>query len=103
LKAKQLNHFIDRMARELDRWENEGGALLTGHRHFIAGLTIETEKVLKELDAAGGRRKGHAKDEGRAIKFLVKRQFVKCSASEGGFVTYDITNAGRELVRGLQR
>src|SRR6185312_16963665 len=102
MKVKQLTHIDDRAVYELDRWENEGGALPTGHRRFIAGLSTETEEVLKDLDTMGGHREGRTKDEGGAMKFLVGQNFVKRSAYKGGLVTYEITNTGRELVRGLQ-
>jgi len=102
LKVKQLTHIDNRIGHELDRWENEGGALRTGDRRFIAGLTTETEKALKDLDTAGGHREERTKDDGGAMKFLVRQNFVKRSAYKGGLVTYDITSTGRELVRGLQ-
>jgi len=102
LKVKQLTHTENRIGQELDRWENEGGALRTVDRRFIAGLTTETEKALRDLDTAGGHREERTKNECGAMKFLVRHNFVQRSAYKGGLVTYDITNTGRELVRGLQ-
>ena len=94
--------MVNRTAQELDRWENEGGALRAEHQRFLVGLTETEAGALKNLDAAGGHREAHAKDDGEAMKLLVRRHFVKRSAYKAGLVTYEITNAGREFVRDLQ-
>ena len=102
LKVKQLTHIDNRTGQELDRWENEGGALRTVDRRFIAGLTTETEQTLADLDREGGHREGRTKDEGSAMKFLVRHHFVNRCAYNGDLVAYEITKTGRELVRGMQ-
>ena len=94
--------MADRTAQELDRWENEGGALPAERQRFLRSLTETEAATLKNLDASGGHREAQPKDDGGAMKRLVRRRFVKRSAYKAGLVTYEITNTGRELVRGLQ-
>ena len=91
-----INHSKE---RELDSWENEGDAILTRGR-FLTGFTTETERALKDLDTAGGHREERT-NEGKAMKLLVGQQFVKRRVYKGGLVTYEITDTGRELMRGL--
>jgi hypothetical protein len=99
-----------------DRQENEGGAPSVisgairvnggserpnGHDRFVADLLEETAKVLKDLNAAGGHDEAHSDGQRQAMMDLMVRRLVNRTTYKHGLVIYEITDAGRDYVRGL--
>jgi hypothetical protein len=97
-----------------DRQENEGGTPSVisgairvptdrpnGHDRFVADLMEETARVLKDLNAAGGHDEAHSDGQRQAMIDLMGRRLVNRTTYKHGLVIYEITDAGRDYVRGL--
>jgi hypothetical protein len=104
----------DKQSLAPDRRENDGGApsLISGairvppdrpngQDRFVADLLEETARVLKDLNAAGGHDEAHSDGQRQAMIDLMSRRLVNRTTYKHGLVIYEITDAGRDYVRGL--
>ena len=67
----------------------------------FATLMAETAKVLKDLDEAGGHDEAHTEIQRAAMTALMRQRLVDRKTYKDGLVIYEITEAGRDYVRGL--
>ena len=61
---------------------------------FVTELLEETANALKDLDAAGGHGEAHTEGQREAMTDLLGQRLVN-------LVIFEITDAGRDYVRGL--
>ena len=96
-QSKSLSH-------ELDRWEDEGGALLVpaakpspaGDRS-IAPMSKRNAALLKDLDATGGYHESLSERQRQALMALIEMRLVHRTTYRAGRVTYGLSDAVRRF------
>jgi len=68
---------------------------------FVTELLEETANALKDLDAAGGHGEAHTEGQREAMTDLLGQRLVNRKTYKHGLVIFEITDAGRDYVRGL--
>jgi hypothetical protein len=95
------------LSHELDRWEDEGGALpaenadRAGDRS-AANVSKRYAALLKDIDATGGYHEPLTEKQRHALMALIEMRLVARTTYRAGLVTYGLSEAGRRIVEDLQ-
>lgn len=92
------------LSHELDRWEDEGGALLvpaakpSPAHDRSADVSKGNAALLKDLDAAGAYHEPLPDMQRQALMALIEMRLVDRTIYRAGLVTYGLSDAGRRFV-----